>query len=70
MAENLEPMAKDLKQQKPRVNTGASIAPVFVFGMLSGLMSKGIDLDGHLRQAGVDPEALRKPGYAGVTPMQ
>ncbi len=70
MAENLEPMAKDLKQQKPRVNTGASIAPVFVFGMLSGLKSKGIDLDGHLRQAGVDPEALRKPGYAGVTPMQ
>lgn len=63
-------MAKDLKRGKPRVNTGAMIAPVFVFGMLSGLQDKGIDIDGHLRQVGVDPRALRTPGDAGVTPMQ
>lgn len=63
-------MAKDLKTRKPRVNTGTLIAPVFVMGLLSGLGNKGIDLDGHLRQIGVDPEALRAPGHAGVTPMQ
>lgn len=63
-------MAKDLKPPKPRVNTGAFIAPVFVFGMLSGPESKGMNMDGYLRQVGVDPNALRTPGHAGVTPMQ
>jgi len=38
--------------------------------MLSGLEGKGIDVDGYLRQAGVNPTALRTPGHEGVTPMQ
>lgn len=38
--------------------------------MLSGLESKGMDIDGYLRQAGVNPKALRTPGNEGVTPMQ
>ena len=63
-------MAKDLKRTKPRENPGAFIAPVFVFGMLSGLEGKGVNTDGYLRQVGVDPSALRKPGHQGVTPMQ
>ena len=63
-------MAKDLKPSKPRVNTGAFIAPVFVFGMLSGPESRGMNMDGYLRQVGVDPSALRTPGHPGVTPMQ
>jgi AraC-like DNA-binding protein len=63
-------MAKDLKQRKPRENPGAFIAPVFVFGMLSGPESRGINMDGYLRQVGVDPHALRQPGHQGVTPMQ
>jgi AraC-like DNA-binding protein len=63
-------MAKDLKHRKPRENPGAFIAPVFVFGMLSGLESKGMNVDGYLRQVGVDPKALRTPGDQGVTPMQ
>lgn len=63
-------MAKDLKRRKHRENQSAFISPVFVFGMLSGLESKGIDLDGHLRQVGVDPSALREPRHPGVTPMQ
>lgn len=63
-------MAKDLKRRKPRENPGAFIAPVFVFGMLSGPESKGMYMDGYLRQVGVDPHALRQPGYQGVTPMQ
>lgn len=63
-------MAKDLKTAKPRENPGAFIAPVFVFGMVSGLESRGIDIDGYLHQVGIDPEALRTPGDRGVTPMQ
>lgn len=63
-------MAKDLKRAKPRENPGAFVAPVFVFGMLSGLEGKGLDLDGYLRQVGVNPQALRTPGHPGVTPMQ
>ena len=63
-------MAKDLKRSKPRENPGAFIAPVFVFGMLSGLQGKGVNTDGYLRQVGVDPNALKRPGYQGVTPMQ
>ncbi len=63
-------MAKDLKQRKPRENPGAFIAPVFVFGMLSGPESRGENMDGYLRQVGIDPHALRKPGHQGVTPMQ
>lgn len=63
-------MAKDLKSKKPRVNTGGFIAPLFVFGLVSGLENKGMDVDGYLRQAGVDPKALRAPGDQGVTPMQ
>lgn len=38
--------------------------------MLSGPESKGLNMDGYLRQVGVDPHALRQPGYQGVTPMQ
>jgi len=63
-------MAKDLKRGKPRENPGAFIAPVFVFGMLSGLEGKDVDVDGYLRQVGVNPQALRTPGDPGVTPMQ
>ncbi|WP_084651589.1 AraC family transcriptional regulator [Ottowia thiooxydans] len=63
-------MAKDLKQREPRENPGALIAPVFVFGMLSGLERQGMNVDGFLRQVGVDPRALRTPGDQGVTPMQ
>ncbi len=63
-------MAKDLKAAQPRENPGAFIAPVFVFGMLSGLVDKGMNVDGYLRQVGIDPKALRKPGDQGVTPMQ
>lgn len=63
-------MAEDLKSKKSRENPGAQIPPVFVFGMLSGLMDKGVDVDGYLRQVGVDPQALREPGNRGVTPMQ
>lgn len=63
-------MAKDLKHEKPRVNTESTIASVFVFGLLSGMEGKGIDTDGHLRQVGIDPKVLRTPGYAGVTSMQ
>lgn len=63
-------MAKHLKVKRPRENPDAFIAPVFVFGMVSGLEGKGIDVDGYLRQVGVDPKALRTPGDRGVTPMQ
>lgn len=63
-------MAKDLKYSKLRENPGAYIAPVFVFGLLSGLEGRQIDLDGYLRQVGVDPKALRTPGDPGVTPTQ
>ena len=63
-------MAKDLKPSKPRENPGAFIAPVFVYGMVSGLVAKGMNIDGYLRQVGVDPQALRTPGDRGVTPMQ
>jgi AraC-like DNA-binding protein len=63
-------MAKDPKLAKYRENPGAFIAPVFVFGLVSGLESRGINIDGYLRQVGVDPEALRTPGDRGVTPMQ
>jgi AraC-like DNA-binding protein len=63
-------MAKDLKSRKPRENPGAFIAPVFVFGLLSGLDGTGVDVDGYLRQVGVDPKALRTPGDQGITPMQ
>ena len=63
-------MAKNLKASKHRVSTGALVAPVFVFGLLSGLKDKGIDIDDHLRQTGIDPQALRSLGHAGVTPMQ
>lgn len=63
-------MAKDLKSKKPRENPAAFIAPVFVFGMLSGLEGKGMDVDGYLRQVGLNPKALRAPGDQGATPMQ
>lgn len=63
-------MAKDLKYTKHRENPGAYIAPVFVFGLLSGLKRTNVDVDGYLRQAGVDPKALRTPGDPGITPMQ
>ncbi|WP_372658789.1 AraC family transcriptional regulator ligand-binding domain-containing protein [Hydrogenophaga sp.] len=38
--------------------------------MLSGLESKGMNVDGYIRQVGVDPSALKTPGHPGVTPMQ
>ena len=63
-------MAKDLKHIKPRENPGAYIAPIFVFGLLSGMEGMDVDVDGYLRQAGVDPKALRTPGDPGVTPIQ
>ena len=63
-------MAKDLKLIKPRENPEVFIAPVFVFGMLSGLERKGMNVDGYLHQVGVDPTALRTPGNQGVTSMQ
>lgn len=63
-------MAKDLNFTQPRENPGAYIAPVFVFGLLSGLEGKDVDLDGYLRQVGIDPKALRTPGDRGVTPIQ
>lgn len=63
-------MAKDLKLIKPRENPEVFIAPVFVFGMLSGLERKGMNVDGYLHQVGVDPIALRTPGNQGVTSMQ
>jgi AraC-like DNA-binding protein len=63
-------MAKDIKHTKPRENPGAYIAPVFVFGLLSGLAGRPIDVDGYLHQVGVDPKALRTPGDRGITPIQ
>jgi AraC-like DNA-binding protein len=63
-------MAKDLKHTRPRENPGAYIAPVFVFGLLSGLEGKDVDVDGYLRQHGVDSKALRTPGDRGITPIQ
>jgi AraC-like DNA-binding protein len=63
-------MAQDLKHAKHRENPGAFVPPVFVFGLLSGLEGKDVDVDGYLRQVGVDPKALRKPGDKGITPMQ
>lgn len=63
-------MAKDLNFTQPRENPGAYIAPIFVFGLLSGLEGKDVDLDGYLHQVGIDPEALRTPGDRGVTPIQ
>ena len=63
-------MAKDLKFIEPRGNPGAYIAPVFVFGLLSGLEGKDVDVNGYLRQVGVDPKALRTPGDRGITPIQ
>lgn len=63
-------MAKDLNFTQLRENPGAYIAPVFVFGLLSGLEGKDVDLDGYLRQVGIDPKALRTPGDRGVTPIQ
>lgn len=63
-------MAKDLNFTQPRENPGAYIAPIFVFGLLSGLEGKDVDLDGCLHQVGIDPEALRTPGDRGVTPIQ
>jgi AraC-like DNA-binding protein len=70
IAANLKTMAKDIKLSKPRENPETFISPVFVFGMLSGLERKGLNVDGYLRQAGIDPKALRTPGDRGVTPMQ
>lgn len=63
-------MAKDLKRGKHRENPGAFVPPVFVFGLLSGLEGKDVDIDGYLRQVGVNPKALRTPGDKGITPMQ
>lgn len=63
-------MAEDLKSGKPQGNPGAFIAPVFVFGMVSGLVGKGMNVNGYLRRVGVDPKALHTPGDRGVTPMQ
>jgi AraC-like DNA-binding protein len=63
-------MAKDLKFTKHRENPGAYISPVFVFGLLSSLEGKDVDVDGYLRQAGIAPKALRTPGDPGVTPIQ
>lgn len=63
-------MAKDPKFIKHRENPVAYIAPVFVFGLLSGLEGRNIDVDGYLRQVGVNPKALRTPGDRGITPMQ
>lgn len=63
-------MAKDLKYIKHRENPGAYIAPVFVFGLVSGLERTNVDVDGYLRQVGVNPKALRTPGDRGITPMQ
>ena len=70
MACHLKTMAKDLKSIKHRENTEGYIAPVFVLGLLSGLEGRNIDVDGYLRQVGVDPKALHTPGDPGVTPMQ
>jgi AraC-like DNA-binding protein len=63
-------MAKDLKTKHPREYPGAFVAPVFVTGMLSGLAGKEVDIDGYLRQAGIDPLAFRTEADARVTPMQ
>lgn len=38
--------------------------------MVSGLQSKGVDVDGYLRQVGVDPKVLHDSNDPGVTPMQ
>ena len=64
MAESLE--LKTSRQHAP----AAFIAPEFVFGLVSGLRDKPIDVDGHLRRVGLDPSALRMPGHPGVTATQ
>jgi AraC-like DNA-binding protein len=56
--------------KKPREYPGAFIAPVFVSGMLSGIVNKNIDVDGYLRQAGIDPVAFRMRADPKVTPIQ
>lgn len=63
-------MTKDIKIKKPREYPGAFIAPVFVSGMLSGVVEKNIDIDDYLRQAGIDPISFRKQADPKVTPMQ
>ena len=63
-------MAKHLKIQNTREYPGAFVAPVFVRGMLSGLEGKDVDVDGYLRQAGLDPEAFHSQADPRVTPMQ
>lgn len=63
-------MAKDLKIKKTREYPGAFVAPVFVTGMLSGLEGKDVDVDGYLRQAGINPKTFRTQADPRVTPMQ
>jgi AraC-like DNA-binding protein len=63
-------MAKDLKKRDPREYPGAFIAPVFVEGMLSGLVGKDIDVDDYLRQAGIDPIEFRNRADPKITPIQ
>lgn len=63
-------MAKDPNIQKPREYPGAFISPVFVWGMLSGLDGKRIDIDGYLRQAGINPIDFSTHAEPKVTPMQ
>lgn len=46
------------------------IAPEFVFCMLSGLEARKIDLADHLRRVGIEPAALHRPDWPGVTQMQ
>jgi AraC-like DNA-binding protein len=63
-------MAKDLKIKNNRDYPGAFIAPVFVFGMISGLENKNVDVDGYLHQAGINPKDFRTQSDPRVTPMQ
>ena len=70
MAKDLMAMAKNIKYKKSRENPGAFFPPYLVFGMISGLEGREIDLDGYLSQVGIDPKALRTLGDRGVTPMQ
>lgn len=63
-------MAERLRKPEFDNRHGVCIAPDFVLCMLSGLERRQIDVDEYLRRVGIDPAALRRPDWAGVTQMQ
>ena len=56
MAKDLMAMAKNIKYNKSRENPGAFFPPYLVFGMISGLEGREIDLDGYVEEENEDFE--------------